>query len=100
MGGPLGALAGGVAGTVVGGTAGYMAQDQQTDPSQIWFGTDPANKAFGATRFLVDDGPTVTEGGFDAHSNYFNRTKDLMSADNIAHIVVGKPGNVVSEQPR
>ncbi|MDO0911134.1 alpha/beta hydrolase [Streptomyces sp. DT2A-34] len=100
MGGPLGALAGGVAGTVVGGTAGYMAQDQQTDPSQIWFGTDPANKAFGATRFLVDDGPTVTEGGFDAHSNYFNRTKDLMSADNIAHIVVGKPDGVVLEQPR
>ncbi|AVV41303.1 hypothetical protein C6376_07445 [Streptomyces sp. P3] len=100
MAGPAGGVVGGVAGTVVGGVAGYMAQDQQTDPSQIWFGTDPANKAFGATRFLVDDGPPVTEGGFDAHSQYFTPTKDQMSADNIAKIVVGKSDEIVLEQPR
>ncbi|BAC72291.1 hypothetical protein AQJ43_26810 [Streptomyces avermitilis] len=100
MGGPVGGVVGGAAGTVVGGIAGYMAQDQQTDPSQIWFGTDPANKAFGATRFLVDDGPPVTDGGFDAHSHYFTPTKDQMSADNIANIVVGKSDGIVLEQPR
>ncbi|MFF2214541.1 alpha/beta hydrolase [Streptomyces antibioticus] len=100
MGGPVGGVVGGTAGTVVGGLAGYMAQDQQTDPSEIWFGTDPANKAFGATRFLVDDGPPVAEGGFDAHSQYFTPTKDQMSADNIAKIVVGKSDEISLEQPR
>lgn len=98
--GPPGGLVGGVAGSVVGGIAGYTAQDQQTDPSQIWFGTDPASKAFGATRFMVDDGPTLVEGGTDAHSQYFTPTKDQMSADNIAKIVAGRADEIVLEQPR
>ncbi|MER5845143.1 alpha/beta hydrolase [Streptomyces prasinus] len=100
MGGPAGGLVGGTAGTVVGGVAGYMAQDQQTDPSQIWFGTDPANKDFGAKRFLVDDGPTVVQGGMGAHSQYFTPTKDQMSADNIAKIVAGKSDEISLEQSR
>ncbi|GGX18075.1 hypothetical protein GCM10010297_44390 [Streptomyces malachitofuscus] len=98
--GPPGGFVGGVAGSVVGGIAGYTAQDQQTDPSQIWFGTDPASKAFGATRFMVDDGPTLIEGGTDAHSQYFTPTKDQMSADNIAKIVAGRADEIVLEQPR
>ncbi|MEU5364697.1 alpha/beta hydrolase [Streptomyces sp. NPDC005925] len=100
MGGPVGGVVGGAVGTAVGGLAGYMAQDQQTDPGEIWFGTDPANKEFEATRFLVDDGPTVIQGGTDAHSQYFTPTKDQMSADNIAHIVVGKSDDIILEQPR
>ncbi|GGP47912.1 alpha/beta hydrolase [Streptomyces calvus] len=98
--GPLGGVVGGLAGSAVGGIAGYTAQDQQTDPSQIWFGTDPANKSFGATRFMVDDGPTLIEGGTDAHSQYFTPAKDQLSADNIAKIVVGKADEIILEQPR
>ncbi|MFD9863917.1 alpha/beta hydrolase [Streptomyces alboflavus] len=100
MGGPVGGVIGGTTGAVVGGIAGYMAQDAQTDPSQIWFGTDPAHKDFGATRFKVDDGPTLAEGGVEAHSNYFNPSKDQMSADNIAKIVVGKSDELDLERPR
>jgi hypothetical protein len=100
MGGPLGAAVGGIGGAAVGGIAGYLAQDAQTDPSQIYFGTDPAHKDFGATRFLVDDGTPLIPGGVDAHSNYFNPRKDQMSADNIANIVVGRSDEIVLERPR
>lgn len=100
MGGPIGAGVGGLAGGVVGGFAGYSAQDAQTDPSQIYFGTDPAHKDFGGTRFLVDDGKPLIPGGVDAHSNYFSPTKDQMSADNIANIVVGKTDEISLERPR
>ncbi|MFD5556392.1 alpha/beta hydrolase [Streptomyces sp. NPDC127068] len=100
MGGPLGAAVGGIGGAAVGGIAGYLAQDAQTDPSQIYFGTDPAHKDFGATRFLVDDGKPLVPGGVDAHSNYFNPRKDQMSADNIANIVVGRSDEIVLERPR
>ncbi|MER7680929.1 alpha/beta hydrolase [Streptomyces sp. NPDC096934] len=100
MGGPVGGFVGGAAGAAAGGIAGYMAQDEQTDPGQGWFGTDPANRRFGATRFLVDDGPTVVRGGFEAHSRYFTPTKDQMSADNIARIVAGRPDEISLEPPR
>ncbi|GGS24908.1 hypothetical protein GCM10010252_75000 [Streptomyces aureoverticillatus] len=100
MGGPVGGVIGGTAGAVVGGIAGHMAQDAQTDPSQIWFGTDPAHEDFGATRFKVSDGLPLVEGGVDAHTNYFNPGKDQMSADNIANIVVGKFDEIVPERPR
>ncbi|MFF2021450.1 alpha/beta hydrolase [Streptomyces sp. NPDC058171] len=100
LGGPLGAAVGGIGGAAVGGIAGYLAQDAQTDPSQIYFGTDPAHKDFGATRFLVDDGTPLIPGGVDAHSNYFNPRKDQMSADNIANIVVGRSDEIVLERPR
>ncbi|MFE7358613.1 alpha/beta hydrolase [Streptomyces sp. NPDC057543] len=102
MAGPPGALIGGGAGAFVGGIAGYTAQDAQTDPSERWFGTDPASGNFGATRFMVDDGATLIEdrGEMSAHSNYFNPMKDQDSADNIAKIVVGKSGKISLETPR
>ncbi|MER5851584.1 alpha/beta hydrolase [Streptomyces sp. NPDC002012] len=102
MAGPPGALIGGGAGAIVGGIAGYTAQDAQTDPSERWFGTDPASENFGATRFMVDDGATIIEdhGEMSAHSNYFNPMKDQDSADNIAKIVVGKSGKISLETPR
>ncbi|MFI9625200.1 alpha/beta hydrolase [Streptomyces sp. NPDC052042] len=100
--GPPGALFGGAAGALVGGIGGYMAQDAQTDPSERWFGTDPASKDFGATRFMVDDGATIIEdrGTMSAHSNYFNPAKDQVSADNIAKIVVGRSDEITLERPR
>ncbi|MER6105361.1 alpha/beta hydrolase [Streptomyces sp. NPDC001832] len=100
--GPPGAVIGGGAGAIVGGIGGYMAQNAQTDPSEHWFGTDPASRDFGATRFMVDDGSTIVEdrGEMSAHSNYFNPDKDQASADNIAKIVVGKSGKIILETPR
>ncbi|MFJ2266038.1 alpha/beta hydrolase [Streptomyces sp. NPDC087849] len=102
MAGPPGAVIGGGAGAIVGGIGGYMAQDAQTDPSEHWFGTDPASKDFGATRFMVDDGATIVEdrGEMSAHSNYFNPVKDQASADNIANIVVGNSDRITLETPR
>ncbi|MFB7954458.1 alpha/beta hydrolase [Streptomyces sp. NPDC056045] len=102
MAGPPGAVVGGGAGAVAGGIGSYMAQDAQTDPSEHWFGTDPASKDFKATRFAVDDGATVLEdrGKMTAHSNYFDPAKDQESADNIARIVAGKPGKITEEVPR
>ncbi|MFJ3979488.1 alpha/beta hydrolase [Streptomyces sp. NPDC090021] len=68
----------------------------------VYFGKDPASKAFGAQRFLVDDGPRMVMdgGGFDAHSQYFTPEKDQVSADNIATIVAGHPENIVREKHR
>ncbi|MFJ5026827.1 alpha/beta hydrolase [Streptomyces sp. NPDC088560] len=97
VGGVLGAFAGA---PEVGAAAGASASDPNGD--DLWFGKDPASKAFGATRFEVSDGPTIFEdhGQMKAHSNYFNPAKDQMSADNIARIVVGKSDEIVREQPR
>ncbi|MEW2297001.1 alpha/beta hydrolase [Streptomyces sp. NPDC006743] len=97
VGGVLGAFAGA---PEVGAAAGASASDPNGD--DLWFGKDPASKAFGATRFQVADGPTIFEdhGKMEAHSNYFSPTKDQMSADNIARIVVGESGKIVREQPR
>ncbi|MCI3226800.1 alpha/beta hydrolase [Streptomyces sp. NP-1717] len=74
-----------------GAAVAYLAQDAQTEKSEIWFGTDPAHEDFGATRFRVEDGPrpVLDMGGVTAHTNYFNPRKDVTSADNIARIVVG-----------
>nr|WP_237293254.1 alpha/beta hydrolase [Streptomyces katrae] len=68
----------------------------------LYFGKDPASKAFGAQRFLVDDGPRMIRdgGGFDAHSQYFTPEKDQVSANNIAKIVAGHPESIVREKHR
>ncbi|MFJ4337952.1 alpha/beta hydrolase [Streptomyces sp. NPDC088915] len=68
----------------------------------LYFGKDPASEAFGARRFLVDDGPRMVwdRGLFDAHSQYFTPEKDQISADNIAAIVAGRPEDVVKEGHR
>ncbi|MGW7030402.1 alpha/beta hydrolase [Streptomyces xanthophaeus] len=98
-----GLLSGGIPGALVGGTIGYFVGDALTDDNQIYFGMDPANKDFGANRFRVDDGPMPVIGGgglMDAHSNYFNPNKDPESADNIALIIAGKPGDITTEGHR
>ncbi|WP_405903107.1 alpha/beta hydrolase family protein [Streptomyces sp. NBC_00656] len=101
--GPVGAIVGGAAGGIAGGAAGYAAQDAQSEESDVWFGTDPAHRDFGANRFAVSDGPRLLERGHsptEAHSNYFDPAKDQMSADNIARIVAGKSGEIERERPR
>ncbi|MEV5551596.1 alpha/beta hydrolase [Streptomyces sp. NPDC052309] len=103
MAGPPGALVGGLSGAVLGGLSGHAAQDAQTDPNEIWFGTDPASKEFGAQRFRVDEGPRPFidgQGPTPAHSNYFNPEKDKESANNIALIVSGNSGDIQLERPR
>ncbi|GAA4766790.1 alpha/beta hydrolase [Streptomyces sanyensis] len=82
----------------------YLAADiaDQGD-DDIWFGKDPASEAFGAHRFVVDDGPRPLidgEGPTPAHSNYFNPERDRASAENIAAVVSGQPQNVVMERHR
>ncbi|MFD4859962.1 alpha/beta hydrolase [Streptomyces atratus] len=101
--GPVGAVIGGAAGGIAGGFAGYSAQNAQVNESEAWFGTDPAHQEFGANRFAVSDGPHPFARGHDlveAHSNYFNPSKDQMSADNIARIVSGKSEEIQRERPR
>lgn len=98
-----GLLTAGIPGALVGGAAGYFIGDAVTDDNQIYFGMDPANKDFGANRFLVDDGPKpIIEGSgpMDAHSNYFNPLKDKESASNIARIIAGQAGEISTEEHR
>ncbi|WCD87911.1 hypothetical protein KPP03845_104312 [Streptomyces xanthophaeus] len=98
-----GLLSGGIPGALVGGTIGYFVGDALTDDNQIYFGMDPANKDFGANRFLVQDGPKMFiegDGPMDAHSNYFNPEKDKDSSSNIARIIAGHSGEITREQHR
>ncbi|MEV0735454.1 alpha/beta hydrolase [Streptomyces sp. NPDC050549] len=100
-GGFLGDIVGGAWGAAVGGVAGYDIGDSTSDPDEIWFGTDPASKEFGARRFAVDDGPMPSlHDPAPAHSNYFNPEKDLQSATNIAKIVAGESDRIKMEQWR
>lgn len=100
-GGFLGDIVGGAWGAAVGGVAGYDVGDSTSDPDEIWFGTDPASKEFGARRFAVDDGPMPSiHDPAPAHSNYFNPEKDKVSANNIALIVAGKSNEIQVERPR
>ncbi|MFD7118585.1 alpha/beta hydrolase [Streptomyces sp. NPDC059922] len=97
--GPVGAVVGGLGG----GAAGYIAQDAQTRDGEVWFGTDPAHRDFGAQRFKVGEGPAPVVGGeglTPAHSNYFSPKKDPVSADNIAKIVSGKSRGIQVEEWR
>ncbi|MFE4870222.1 alpha/beta hydrolase [Streptomyces sp. NPDC056682] len=105
-GGPLGFVAGAqsplgpVYGAVQGSKLGYAIGEAFSDPSEIYFGTDPASHEFGAHRFAVGDGPPVGMNGVPAHSNYFNPDADPESAANIARIVAGKPGDISTQEPR
>ncbi|WP_053713520.1 alpha/beta hydrolase [Streptomyces sp. XY413] len=101
--GPLGSLGGAIIGGAAGAAHGFIVADAVTDESQVYFGTDPARKEFGANRFKVDDGPLPViegQGPMDAHSNYFNPNKDAESAGNIALIVAGKPHLITTEEHR
>ncbi|MFF8268408.1 alpha/beta hydrolase [Streptomyces sp. NPDC016562] len=92
----LGWLVGGPLGVAVGRDLFDIGDDD------VYFGKDPASEAFGAQRFLVDDGPRMVfdGGGFDAHSQYFTPEKDQTSANNIARIVAGHPEDIVREDYR
>ncbi|MFF5333856.1 alpha/beta hydrolase [Streptomyces sp. NPDC013181] len=69
----------------------------------LWFGQNPADEAFGARRFAVDDGPGVLSGGrpnADAHAQYFDPSRDAASANSIALIATGKASELRSEGHR
>ncbi|AXE79181.1 alpha/beta hydrolase [Streptomyces atratus] len=95
----------GVVGLVAGGPkAAYAAGDiaDQAD-DDLWFGKDPASRAFGARRFPVNEGPPLVDGGgfsLDAHSQYFDPKRDAVSADSIALIATGRSREIKMEEPR
>ncbi|MGY3681682.1 alpha/beta hydrolase [Streptomyces sp. TE33382] len=95
----------GAIGLITGGPGiSYLAGDL-ADPGDddLWFGKDPASKAFGAHRFPVDDGPAVISGSgvsLDAHSQYFDPERDAVSADSIALIVSGHSDRLKMEEQR
>ncbi|MEU1486185.1 alpha/beta hydrolase [Streptomyces sp. NPDC005752] len=92
------------AATALAGPFAYFVGDV-ADPGDddLWFGKDPASKAFGANRFPVDEGPgVVSRNGFsiDAHSQYFDPVRDPASANSIALISAGHAEKVKSEEYR
>ncbi|MFF9567772.1 alpha/beta hydrolase [Streptomyces sp. NPDC014685] len=89
----------GAIGMVLGGPAGSYAAGDLADPGDddLWFGKDPASKAFGARRFPVDPGKPMS---FDSHSNYFTPSRDAVSADSIALIVSGNADRLKIEEYR
>ncbi|MEI7030585.1 alpha/beta hydrolase [Streptomyces pratensis] len=72
------------------------------DDDDLYFGKDPASKAFGGRRFEVGDGPRpLRDGGaFDAHSQYFTPEKDAVSARNIALVISGNSNEIKSTEWR
>ncbi|MET9590517.1 alpha/beta hydrolase [Streptomyces sp. NPDC006516] len=89
--------------TAVAGPVGFVAGKLlDRDDDDVWFGKDPASEAFGARRFHAHEGPSLLEGGFDAHSQYFDARpeRDNASADNIAMVVAGHGNRVRTENPR
>ncbi|MFD7337141.1 alpha/beta hydrolase [Streptomyces violascens] len=107
-GGPVGFAAGVAAplgpvhSAVQGSKLGYAIGEVFSDPSEIYFGTDPASREFGAHRFAVADGPPAGVDGIPAHSNYFDTDpqEDQTSARNIAKIVSGHRGEITTQEPR
>ncbi|MFI1171536.1 alpha/beta hydrolase [Streptomyces melanogenes] len=108
----LGGLLGGPIGAYVGHKIGEHAGGG-TD--QLYFGTDPASREFGAHRFATGDGPSILDmeklnklkdGDFknpvdvSAHSHYFNPDQDRESARNIAKIVAGQGKKIHTQEPR
>ncbi|MGQ4485305.1 alpha/beta hydrolase [Streptomyces sp. SAS_281] len=77
--------------------------DQGDD--DLWFGRDPASRAFGARRFQVGDGPPLVSGdglSIGAHSDYFvsDPNRDTVSAHNIALVVAGRASKLKTEEYR
>ncbi|MER8088898.1 alpha/beta hydrolase [Streptomyces sp. NPDC094048] len=95
----------GAAGLIVGGPRiAYVAGDiaDQGD-DDLWFGKDPASRAFGARRFHVSDGPPLISAdgaSLGAHSRYFDPKRDAVSADSIALIAAGRSDEIKMEEPR
>lgn len=97
-------VVGGIGLALGGPGGGYLAGDL-ADPGDddLWFGKDPASKAFGARRFPVADGPSLVSGSgisLDSHSNYFSPERDAVSADSIALIVSGNADRLKMEEPK
>ncbi|WP_030924960.1 alpha/beta hydrolase [Streptomyces sp. NRRL B-24720] len=95
----------GAVGLVLAGPAGAYLAGDLADPGDddLWFGKDPASKAFGARRFPVADGPPVISShglSAEAHSQYFDPVRDAMSADSIALIVSGHSNRLKMEEQR
>ncbi|MET4644706.1 hypothetical protein ABID95_004455 [Streptomyces atratus] len=95
----------GAVGLVLAGPAGAYLAGDLADPGDddLWFGKDPASKAFGARRFPVADGPPVIGShglSGEAHSQYFDPVRDAMSADSIALIVSGHSNRLKMEEQR
>ncbi|MFD7947469.1 alpha/beta hydrolase, partial [Streptomyces sp. NPDC059744] len=95
----------GAVGLVLAGPAGAYLAGDLADPGDddLWFGKDPASKAFGARRFPVADGPPVISShglSGEAHSQYFDPVRDAMSADSIALIVSGHSNRLKMEEQR
>ncbi|MEV0784905.1 alpha/beta hydrolase [Streptomyces sp. NPDC050423] len=96
----IGAVGWATAGPLGAHLLGEVADQGDDD---LWFGKDPASRAFGARRFQVDDGPKlVSAEGFsiDAHSRYFDPNRDAVSANNIALVAAGRPGKLKTEEYR
>ncbi|MGW7092656.1 alpha/beta hydrolase [Streptomyces sp. NPDC054874] len=92
-------------GLALGGPGGAYLTGDLADPGDddLWFGKDPASKAFGARRFPVADGPPLVSGSgisLDSHSNYFSPERDAVSADSIALIVSGNADRLKMEEPK
>ncbi|MDX3506299.1 alpha/beta hydrolase [Streptomyces sp. ATCC51928] len=92
-------------GLALGGPGGAYIAGDLADPGDddLWFGKDPASKAFGARRFPVADGPPLISGSgisLDSHSNYFSPERDAVSADSIALIVSGNADRLKMEEPK
>ncbi|MGW6587747.1 alpha/beta hydrolase [Streptomyces globisporus] len=92
-------------GLALGGPGGAYVAGDLADPGDddLWFGKDPASKAFGARRFPVADGPPLVSGSgisLDSHSNYFSPERDAVSADSIALIVSGNADRLKMEEPK
>ncbi|MCX4771003.1 alpha/beta hydrolase [Streptomyces sp. NBC_01285] len=96
----VGAVGWAAAGPVGARVLGEVADQGDDD---LWFGRDPASRAFGARRFQVDEGPKLVsvEGlSLDAHSRYFDPNRDAVSANNIALVAAGRSSKLKTEEYR
>ncbi|MGW3075680.1 MULTISPECIES: alpha/beta hydrolase [unclassified Kitasatospora] len=89
-------------GSLLGGFVGDKLYDWFGPENELWFGQDPASKQFGANRFAVADGPSLS---FDSHSDYMTdpndaQSKTLESVNNIGQIVAGQYDHVTRQDHR
>ncbi|MER5729225.1 alpha/beta hydrolase [Streptomyces sp. NPDC002138] len=101
--GVINGISGGPTGPLLGGATGFLAGTIATGTSEGYFGTDPADRSFGARRFEVAAGPPAfhsLEDPAPAHSNYFDPQVDPVSAENIARIVAGDTSGLTTQDPR
>jgi hypothetical protein len=83
----------------------YISPQSTMGPNENYFGTDPADGAFGGHRFGVapgeDTGFTgLVTGNLPAHSLYFDPTEGGDSLNSIASVVAGHGDKVKTVAPR